>query len=187
MAGSSKSMCSGAGTDCGRARHEPELVLPMSPERTGVKWWARQDSNLGPRDYDSARVCRSWSSRRRHGRRRDYSIRTEQTYLQWIRCFFAFAGRRDPRVLGAAEVKGFLEHLAVYSPEAVPYREFTDGRYAETPFSYPSDIPLEAVRELATIVAEQTEARISRIERESGGDGGGSGLDGTRAIHTMYV
>jgi integron integrase len=46
-------------------------------------------------------------------RRRDYSIRTEQTYLQWIRRFFAFAGRRDPHALGAAEVKGFLEHLAV--------------------------------------------------------------------------
>lgn len=46
-------------------------------------------------------------------RRRDYSIRTEQTYLQWIRRFIAFAGRRDPRVLGVAEVKTFLEYLAV--------------------------------------------------------------------------
>jgi integron integrase len=46
-------------------------------------------------------------------RRRAYSVRTEQTYLQWIRRFIAFCGGRNPRELGAAEVKAFLEHLAV--------------------------------------------------------------------------
>lgn len=46
-------------------------------------------------------------------RRRSYSARTEQTYLQWIRRFMAFSGGRDPRALGAGDVKSFLEWLAV--------------------------------------------------------------------------
>ena len=44
-------------------------------------------------------------------RRRHYSCRTEETYLQWIRRFIVFSGRRHPRELGAAEVTAFLNHL----------------------------------------------------------------------------
>lgn len=46
-------------------------------------------------------------------RRRAYSIRTEQAYEQWVCRFIAFFDHRDPHELGAAEVKSFLEHLAV--------------------------------------------------------------------------
>ena len=42
-----------------------------------------------------------------------YSIRTEQTYLQWIRRFILFHDKRHPRELGADEVTAFLSHLAV--------------------------------------------------------------------------
>ncbi len=45
-------------------------------------------------------------------RRRHYSLRTEQSYVQWIRRFIYFSGRRHPRELGAPEVTGFLNHLA---------------------------------------------------------------------------
>lgn len=41
-----------------------------------------------------------------------YSLRTEEAYLGWVRRFIVFHGRRHPRELGAAEVAGFLEHLA---------------------------------------------------------------------------
>ena len=47
-------------------------------------------------------------------RRRAYSIRTEQTYLQWIRRFIAPSGNRDASLLGAGEVRTFLERLAVH-------------------------------------------------------------------------
>lgn len=40
-----------------------------------------------------------------------YSLRTEHTYLQWIRRFVGFH-RRHPGVLGEAEVRDFLTHLA---------------------------------------------------------------------------
>src|SRR6266700_3856002 len=46
-------------------------------------------------------------------RRRHYSYRTEETYLQWIRRFILFSGKRHPRHLGAKEVTAFLNHLAL--------------------------------------------------------------------------
>jgi integron integrase len=44
---------------------------------------------------------------------RHYSIRTEQAYLQWIRRYILFHGKRHPREMGAEEVTAFLSHLAV--------------------------------------------------------------------------
>lgn len=42
-----------------------------------------------------------------------YSIRTEETYREWIRRFILFHGKRHPREMGALEVGRFLSHLAV--------------------------------------------------------------------------
>ena len=42
-----------------------------------------------------------------------YSIRTEQTYLDWVRRYIRFHGLRHPRELGAEAVEAFLTHLAV--------------------------------------------------------------------------
>ena len=44
---------------------------------------------------------------------RHYSIRTEEAYLQWIRRFIVFHGKRHPRELGREGVEAFLTHLAV--------------------------------------------------------------------------
>jgi len=41
-----------------------------------------------------------------------YSLRTEQTYIYWIRFFIRFSGVRHPRSMGAQEVEAFLTHLA---------------------------------------------------------------------------
>ncbi len=46
-------------------------------------------------------------------RARHYSLRTEKTYVQWVRRFIRFGGMRHPRELGAADVEGFLTDLAV--------------------------------------------------------------------------
>ncbi len=42
-----------------------------------------------------------------------YSIRTETQYVQWVRRFILFHGKRHPKDLGAPEVEAFLTHLAV--------------------------------------------------------------------------
>lgn len=43
----------------------------------------------------------------------NYSIRTEQVYVDWARRFILYHGKRHPRDMGAAEVESFLTHLAV--------------------------------------------------------------------------
>jgi len=58
---------------------------------------------LRHRDYSSA--CATPS----HG---DYSARTEEAYVQWIKRFNYFSGRRHPADMGAEEVTAFLNHLA---------------------------------------------------------------------------
>ncbi len=45
-------------------------------------------------------------------RTRHYSLRTEQSYLHWIKRFIVFHGKRHPREMGAAEVEAFLSSLA---------------------------------------------------------------------------
>ncbi|MFN7780241.1 MAG: integron integrase [Betaproteobacteria bacterium] len=45
-------------------------------------------------------------------RYRHYSLRAEQSYVYWARAFIRHHGLRHPREMGAAEVEGFLGHLA---------------------------------------------------------------------------
>lgn len=42
-----------------------------------------------------------------------YSLRTEKQYLNWIKRFILFHGKRHPKEMGATEVEAFLTHLAV--------------------------------------------------------------------------
>jgi len=46
-------------------------------------------------------------------RLKHYSIRTEQAYLDWIKRFIRFHGKRHPVGLGPLEVEAFLTDLAV--------------------------------------------------------------------------
>ena len=45
-------------------------------------------------------------------RRRHMSLRTEQTYLQWVRRYILFHGKRHPQEMGELEITAFLTHLA---------------------------------------------------------------------------
>ena len=56
-----------------------------------------------PRLLDQVRDCL---------RARHYSLRTEETYLHWIKRFIRFHGKRHPREMGAPEVASFLSFLA---------------------------------------------------------------------------
>lgn len=46
-------------------------------------------------------------------RSRNYSLRTEQSYIQWIRRYIYFQGKRHPEDIGEEEISSFLTHLAV--------------------------------------------------------------------------
>ncbi|MCX7627405.1 MAG: integron integrase [Methylophilaceae bacterium] len=43
---------------------------------------------------------------------RHYSIRTEESYVDWARRYILYHGKRHPREMGAKEVRDFLSHLA---------------------------------------------------------------------------
>lgn len=46
-------------------------------------------------------------------RLKHYSLRTEETYLFWIKRFILFHGKRHPSEMGEQEITAFLTHLAV--------------------------------------------------------------------------
>jgi len=46
-------------------------------------------------------------------RMKHYSIKTEETYLHWVKRFIFFHDKRHPKDMGAEEVAAFLRHLAV--------------------------------------------------------------------------
>ncbi|MGZ9080519.1 MAG: integron integrase [Burkholderiales bacterium] len=70
------------------------------------------DKSSSPtRLFDKVREC----IRMRH-----YSIRTENTYLHWIRRYIRFHGRRHPRQLDASHIAAFLSSLANDRKVAAP-------------------------------------------------------------------
>ncbi|HEX4667069.1 MAG TPA: phage integrase N-terminal SAM-like domain-containing protein [Chthoniobacterales bacterium] len=48
-----------------------------------------------------------------HLRVKRYSIRTEKTYVDWIRRYILFHEKRHPSDMGEAEIAAFLSHLAI--------------------------------------------------------------------------
>jgi integron integrase len=46
-------------------------------------------------------------------RRKHYSLRTEATYIDWIKRYIFFHRKRHPKEMGAAEMEQFLNYLAV--------------------------------------------------------------------------
>jgi len=44
---------------------------------------------------------------------RHYSIRTEESYIQWIKRYIFFHNKTHPRDMGEAQISAFLTHLAV--------------------------------------------------------------------------
>jgi hypothetical protein len=73
--------------------HPPTLDAHLSQENTAV-------SQLLDRVRETIRT-------------RHYSIRTEESYIRWIREYILFSGKRHPAELGAKEVAAFVSHLAV--------------------------------------------------------------------------
>jgi hypothetical protein len=41
-----------------------------------------------------------------------FSLRTEQAYVHWVKCFLAFHGLRYPKAMSGPEIEVFLSSLA---------------------------------------------------------------------------
>jgi hypothetical protein len=48
-------------------------------------------------------------------RLKHYSIRTENSYISWIKRYILFHKKRHPQDMGKREIEAFLTHLAVVS------------------------------------------------------------------------
>jgi integron integrase len=68
---------------------------------------------LSPPAGSAATEPRLMDRLRHEIRVRHYSIRTEGAYVDWVRRFIVFHGKRHPGELGAADVASFLTSLAV--------------------------------------------------------------------------
>lgn len=82
--------------------------------------YMRLSSNPPPSYTTMANKPGLFAVTRKMMRTRHLALRTEQAYLQWMRRFVAFHGRKHPRTLGAAEVEQFLTHLAVDRKVSAP-------------------------------------------------------------------
>ncbi len=78
-------------------------IIPFRPERLKVVAAPATPSEKPKKLLDLVREIM---------RTRHYSIRTEQTYINWIKRFIFFHQKRHPKDMGAAEVGAFLTDLA---------------------------------------------------------------------------
>jgi len=69
-----------------------------------------ENTSLPPDDIPGHRPPKLLDQLRERIRVKHYSIRTETQYVQWLRRFILFHGKRHPRELGVAEVEAFLSH-----------------------------------------------------------------------------
>lgn len=105
-----------------------------------------------------------------------YSIRTEEAYVDWIRRFILFHGKRHPREMGSKEIEQFLTHLAVADHVAASTQ---NQALSAILFLYRTVLaielpPLNAVRakrpERIPVVMSVAEVRLV-LERIQGEDG----------------
>lgn len=97
---------------------------------------------------------------------RHYSIRTEHTYIGWIRNFILFHGKRHPEQLGAREVAEFLTHLAVVrnvapatQNQALNALVFLYSKVLERPLEEISGVVRARTRQKLPVVLTREEVR----------------------------
>ena len=101
-------------------------------------------------------------------RRRNYSYRTEEQYVHWIKRFIYFSARRHPGDLGAPEVTAFLNHLArernvaaATQNQALSALLFLYKEVLEQPLSWLDDLErAKAPARLPTVLSPQQVRRL---------------------------
>lgn len=86
-------------------------------------------------------------------RLKHYSIRTEEAYINWIKRFILFHGKRHPKDMGEAEVQAFLTHLAVEGNVAASTQ---NQAYSALLFLYRDVLHRELVYSTAAVRAKES-------------------------------
>jgi hypothetical protein len=77
--------------------------IPNSPPPTGLS----PDGKV-PSPGKSKKLLDQYSEFLRN---RHYSLRTEKTYIGWVRQYILYHNKRHPREMGVAEINEFITHL----------------------------------------------------------------------------
>jgi len=112
-------------------------------------------------------------------RLRHYSLRTQDTYIEWMRRYIRFCGGRHPRQLGPQEITTFLTHLAVDLKVAAATQNvalqallflYRDVLRIELPrlegivrATRPRKLPVVLTREEVTLVFGQLQGRLRLV------------------------
>ncbi|MDT8282561.1 MAG: phage integrase N-terminal SAM-like domain-containing protein [Gammaproteobacteria bacterium] len=114
---------------------------------------------------------------------KQYSIRTESTYCEWIKRYIIFHNKRHPSEMGASEIESFLTYLALKRKVAAStqnvalnallflYREvlqlelpWLDGfEYAKRPKKLPVVLTQREVKLLLSVIDHQRHSLILKL------------------------
>lgn len=92
------------------ARHNNPIRTPPQPASEKVRASQRPPPNAPARSMTLEDAVRDLASQIRL---RNYSIRTEDAYVSWLRRFAAYYDHNDLRGLGPQEITRYLNHLAL--------------------------------------------------------------------------
>ncbi|NND82516.1 MAG: integron integrase [Gammaproteobacteria bacterium] len=116
---------------------------------------------------------------RRTMRLRGYAMRTEKTYLYWIRYYIRFHKRQHPAELGRSEVEAFLTHLASDRHCSIGTQQialnaisFLYNQFLEQPIG---DLKFNCARQSRRLPTVLTVAEVQRI------------LDQLSGVHRLIV
>lgn len=106
-------------------------------------------------------------------RAKHYSLRTERSYVNWIKRFILFHGKCHPREMGASEVEAFLSYLAAEGRVAASTQNqaksallFLYGEVLEIDLPWLDKVTQAKVPERLPVVLtrEEAQAVLSRLE-----------------------
>jgi integron integrase len=69
------------------------------------------DSSQSPNNSSAGKAKKLLDQYSEFLRNRHYSLRTEKTYIGWVRQYILYHNKRHPREMGVAEINDFITHL----------------------------------------------------------------------------
>lgn len=113
------------------------------------------------------------NSIRMNMRQQGYALKTEKTYLHWIKRFILFHGKRHPTTMAGEEVQLFLSYLANDAHVSVNTQKialnalaFLYNNFLNQPLGELNFIPASRPRYLPTILSVAEASRILQVVEE---------------------
>ncbi|ELW7376048.1 phage integrase N-terminal SAM-like domain-containing protein [Yersinia enterocolitica] len=103
-------------------------------------------------------------------RQKGYSLRTEKTYIHWIKRFILFHGKRHPLEMAGEEVRLFLSHLANAENVSINTQKtalnalaFLYNQFLNKPLGELDFVPASKPRRLPSVISANEVQRILQV------------------------